>query len=224
MIRAAAKNHASVTVVVDPDDYAAVLAEMAAHGGATSLELRKALAAKAYARTAAYDAAIAAGSPTSSASARRRWRAVRRPAGAGAALRREPAPDGRLLRDRRAAPRRRHGRAAPGQGAVLQQPQRHRRRLRAGRRVRSEDLARRRHHQARQPVRRRARPTLREAYAKALRCDPVSAFGGIIALNRPIDAATARDDHRHLHRGGRSPPTRPTRPRPSSPRRRTCAC
>ena len=58
MIRAAAKNHASVTVVVDPADYARVLADMAAHGGATSLELRKALAAKAYARTAAYDAAI----------------------------------------------------------------------------------------------------------------------------------------------------------------------
>ena len=51
---------------------------MAAHGGATSLELRKALAAKAYARTAAYDAAIAAGSPTRSASERRAWRALRR--------------------------------------------------------------------------------------------------------------------------------------------------
>ncbi len=44
--------------------------------------------------------------------------------------------------------------------------------------------------------------TLAEAYAKALRCDPVSAFGGIIALNGTIDAATARGDHRHLHRGG----------------------
>src|SRR6187397_2260771 len=60
MIRAAAKNHASVTVVVDPADYAKVLADMAAHSGATTLALRKALAAKAYARTAAYDAAIGA--------------------------------------------------------------------------------------------------------------------------------------------------------------------
>ena len=58
MIRAAAKNHAAVTVVVDAEDYAEVLAEMAQHGGATSLALRQALAAKAYARTAAYDAAI----------------------------------------------------------------------------------------------------------------------------------------------------------------------
>src|SRR3974377_600203 len=57
MIRAAAKNHASVAVVVEPADYAAVLAELKAHGG-TTLALRKRLAAKAYARTAAYDAAI----------------------------------------------------------------------------------------------------------------------------------------------------------------------
>src|SRR5580693_8132463 len=58
MIRAAAKNHADVTVVVEPADYAAVLNEMTAHQGATTLALRKKLAAKAYARTAAYDAAI----------------------------------------------------------------------------------------------------------------------------------------------------------------------
>ncbi|MET0923586.1 MAG: bifunctional phosphoribosylaminoimidazolecarboxamide formyltransferase/IMP cyclohydrolase, partial [Xanthobacteraceae bacterium] len=59
MIRAAAKNHADVTVVVDPGDYAPLLAELKAHDGATTLALRKKLAAKAYARTAIYDAAIA---------------------------------------------------------------------------------------------------------------------------------------------------------------------
>src|SRR5437868_2164940 len=58
MIRAAAKNHNDVAVVVDADDYARVLDELKAHGGATTLALRKALAQKAYARTAAYDAAI----------------------------------------------------------------------------------------------------------------------------------------------------------------------
>src|SRR3979490_2145193 len=58
MIRAAAKNHADVAVVVEPADYAAVLAELAAHDGATTLGLRKKLAAKAYARTAPHDAAI----------------------------------------------------------------------------------------------------------------------------------------------------------------------
>src|SRR5450759_3118545 len=58
MIRAAAKNHADVTVVVEPADYEKVLAEPALHNGMTTPELRQKLAAKAYARTAAYDAAI----------------------------------------------------------------------------------------------------------------------------------------------------------------------
>src|ERR1043166_1858964 len=58
MIRAAAKNHNDVTVVVDAEDYPRVLAELSAHNGATTLSARKALAQKAYARTAAYDAAI----------------------------------------------------------------------------------------------------------------------------------------------------------------------
>src|SRR6185295_11233921 len=58
MIRAAAKNHDDVAVVVEPADYQAVLDELTAHKGATTLALRRRLAAKAYARTAAYDAAI----------------------------------------------------------------------------------------------------------------------------------------------------------------------
>src|SRR5690242_18231791 len=59
LIRAGAKNYASVTVIIEPSDYARVLDEMAAHNGATTLTLRKSLAARAFARTAAYDAAIA---------------------------------------------------------------------------------------------------------------------------------------------------------------------
>jgi phosphoribosylaminoimidazolecarboxamide formyltransferase/IMP cyclohydrolase len=58
MIRAAAKNHHDVTVVVDASDYAAVLGELEAQKGATTLTLRRKLAQKAYARTAAYDSAI----------------------------------------------------------------------------------------------------------------------------------------------------------------------
>jgi phosphoribosylaminoimidazolecarboxamide formyltransferase/IMP cyclohydrolase len=58
MIRAAAKNHDDVAVVVESQDYQAVLDELAAKQGATTLALRRRLAAKAYARTAAYDAAI----------------------------------------------------------------------------------------------------------------------------------------------------------------------
>ena len=70
MIRAAAKNHADVAVVVEPADYAALLAELAQHGGTTA-GAPQALAAKAYARTAAYDAAI------SNWFARDAWRTTR---------------------------------------------------------------------------------------------------------------------------------------------------
>lgn len=58
MIRAAAKNHAFVTVVVDPADYGRLTDEMSANGGATTADFRTRLAAKAYARTGSYDAAI----------------------------------------------------------------------------------------------------------------------------------------------------------------------
>ena len=58
MIRAAAKNHGDVTVVVEPEDYQRVMDEMSANSGATTLKTRKFLAQRAYARTAAYDAAI----------------------------------------------------------------------------------------------------------------------------------------------------------------------
>ena len=58
MIRAASKNHAAVTVVVDTGDYARVLVEMSANNGATTFALRRELAFKAYAHTAAYDGAI----------------------------------------------------------------------------------------------------------------------------------------------------------------------
>ena len=58
MVRSAAKNHAFVAIVTDPADYAALLAELDANGGATSFELRKRLAAKAFALTAEYDSTI----------------------------------------------------------------------------------------------------------------------------------------------------------------------
>jgi phosphoribosylaminoimidazolecarboxamide formyltransferase/IMP cyclohydrolase len=60
MIRAAAKNHAFVTTVVDVEDYPALLAELDAHDGATSLAFRQRMAQIAYARTGAYDAAVSA--------------------------------------------------------------------------------------------------------------------------------------------------------------------
>ncbi|HQZ26662.1 MAG: bifunctional phosphoribosylaminoimidazolecarboxamide formyltransferase/IMP cyclohydrolase [Verrucomicrobiales bacterium] len=60
MLRSAAKNHGSVTVIVDPADYSVVLSEMAEHKGNTTLKTRERLAIKVFQRTAAYDAAIAA--------------------------------------------------------------------------------------------------------------------------------------------------------------------
>ena len=60
MLRAAAKNHARVAVLVDPRDYRPLLDELAATGGATSMELRQNLSAKAFAHTAQYDAMVAA--------------------------------------------------------------------------------------------------------------------------------------------------------------------
>ena len=197
MIRAAAKNHAYVAVVTDPGDYAAVLERARQNVGALSLEFRQKLAAKAFARTAAYDAAIsgwfADGARRSST---RRWRAFGGKLDEAMRYGENPHQQAAFYRHRRQAAGRRHGAAAAGQGALLQQHQRHRRRLRAGRRVRSGAQRRRRHHQARQSVRRRRGRDLAEAYRKALRCDPVSAFGGIVALNRTLDARSRGRDRR----------------------------
>lgn len=60
MLRSAAKNHAFVTVATDPADYPRILAELKAHGGSTSLELRRELAFKVFVQQARYDGAIAA--------------------------------------------------------------------------------------------------------------------------------------------------------------------
>ena len=129
MIRAAAKNHADVAVIVEPADYGALLEAMQANNGATTLDLRRKLAAKAYARTATYDAAISNWFAQQLADPAPDYRAVRRPAGRGAALWREPAPVGGILSHAGCAHRRRHRAAGAGQAALLQQHQRHRRGL-----------------------------------------------------------------------------------------------
>ena len=58
MIRSGAKNHGSVVVIIDPNDYTSLIEEISSNNGGTSLEYRKECAAKAYRRTAAYDARI----------------------------------------------------------------------------------------------------------------------------------------------------------------------
>jgi phosphoribosylaminoimidazolecarboxamide formyltransferase / IMP cyclohydrolase len=193
MIRAAAKNHAGVTVVVDPDDYGKVLDAMQQHSGATTLELRKTLAAKTFARTAAYDAAIGGWFADALGEHAPAWRSV----------------SGRLAQELRYGENP-HQRAAfyktgerrAGVATAVQ----HQGKELSYNNLNDTDAAFELvaefdpRASAAVAIIKHANPcgvalgaTLAEAYAKALRCDPVSAFGGIIALNGSIDAATARE-------------------------------
>ena len=104
MIRSAAKNHERVAVIVDPADYARVLAEIQ-DSGEVSVQTRYALARKAFAHTAAYDGAIAShlGRLATPESPLADFPDIAEPVGvarARAALRREPAPEGGVLRAR----------------------------------------------------------------------------------------------------------------------------
>jgi phosphoribosylaminoimidazolecarboxamide formyltransferase/IMP cyclohydrolase len=197
MIRAAAKNHAGVTVLVDAADYARLLAELAANRGATTLAFRRDMAQKAYALTAAYDGAIS------------NW--------LGAML---DHPEGRAEGFPRTftvqlakAQELRYGenphqqaafyiarRPAPGSVSTARQL--------LGKELSYNNIADT--DAALECVKEFAEapacvivkhanpcgvavaPTLEAAYDRAFRTDPESAFGGIIALNRPLDAATAR--------------------------------
>ncbi|HEU5019778.1 MAG TPA: bifunctional phosphoribosylaminoimidazolecarboxamide formyltransferase/IMP cyclohydrolase, partial [Pseudolabrys sp.] len=192
MIRAAAKNHQDVTVVVEPEDYEKVLGELAEHAGMTSLELRRELAAKAYARTAAYDSAIS------------NWFAD--------ALN-ETAPDyrafgGKLIQ------RLRYG-ENPHQNAAFYRGPATRFGVSTARQVQGKELSYNNINDtdaayecvaefdaartAACVIVKHANPCgvaegadLADAYRKALACDSTSAFGGIVALNRPLDADAAK--------------------------------
>jgi phosphoribosylaminoimidazolecarboxamide formyltransferase / IMP cyclohydrolase len=192
MIRAAAKNHDDVAVLVDADDYAAVLGELAQHGGQTTLALRRRLAAKAYARTAAYDAAIAnwfAGELADTAPA---YRAV-----GGRLI--EPLRYGENPHQTASFYRTPDSRAGVATARQAQGKQLSYNNINdtdaAYECVAEFDPAR----TAACAIIKHANPcgvaegdTLLDAYRKALACDPVSAFGGIVALNRRLDADAAR--------------------------------
>jgi phosphoribosylaminoimidazolecarboxamide formyltransferase/IMP cyclohydrolase len=190
MIRAGAKNHASVSVVVEPEDYARVLSEISENDGATTLAFRKQLAAKAFARSAAYDAAISnwfAGAIESSAP---EWRAF----------------GGKLAQALR------YGENAH-QSAALYVTDRGRVGVATARQLQGKELSYNNindtdaafelvsEFDAKLPavaIIKHANPcgvavggTLTDAYLKALASDPVSAFGGIVALNQPIDKDAA---------------------------------
>ncbi|MBI1185844.1 MAG: bifunctional phosphoribosylaminoimidazolecarboxamide formyltransferase/IMP cyclohydrolase [Alphaproteobacteria bacterium] len=191
MIRAAAKNHAYVAVATDTDDVAAVLAEMGANAGATSFALRKALAAKAYARTAAYDAAISTWFAAELNDEAPVWRAL----------------GGKLRQTLRYGEN-------PHQNAAFYAAAEQRFGVSTARQVQGKELSYNNLNDtdaafelvaefdpaesAAVAIIKHANPcgvalgaSLSEAYAKALQCDPVSAFGGIVAVNRKLDKAAA---------------------------------
>lgn len=192
MIRAASKNHAYVNVIVDVADYDRVLEELRASKG-TSLATRKALAQKAYARTAAYDAAIS------------NWFAgeIDEPAPAYRAL-------GGELRQTLRYGENPHQQASfyvtgenrPGVATATQ----HQGKELSYNNINDTDAAFElvgEFDPAIAPavaIIKHANPcgvaqgeSLADAYRKALRCDPVSAFGGIIALNQTLDGDTAEE-------------------------------
>ena len=192
MVRSAAKNHAYVTIVTDPADYDALAGELGERSGATSSEFRKRMAAKAFAATAAYDAAIS------------QWFAY--------------ADQGETFPEQRAMASRLHSSLRygenPHQKAALYVPQRV---LSPGlpqaEQVQGKELSYNNYNDANAALElagefsggepaivivKHANPcgvaqagTLLEAWEAALACDSVSAFGGIVAANRPLDGPTA---------------------------------
>ena len=192
MIRAAAKNHDDVAVIVEPADYAAVLDEFARHSGMTTLALRRRLAAKAFARTAAYDAAIANWFANELNQSAPDYRAVA----------------GRLIEELRYGEN-------PHQSASFYRLLEQRFGVATARQVQGKQLSYNNINDTDaayecvgefDPARaaacvivKHANPcgvaegdNLAAAYRKALACDPVSAFGGVVAVNRTLDADAAR--------------------------------
>ena len=193
MIRAAAKNFNDVAVVVDRGDYQILLGELTAHGGATARELRQELAQKAFARTAVYDSAIS------------NWLAQEMNLSA---------PPYRAFGGTLALSLR-YG-ENPHQSAAFYRSGDHRRGVATARQVQGKELSYNNVNDTDaafelaaefDPARtaacaiiKHANPcgvaegaSLAEAYARALRCDPVSAYGGIVALNRKLDATAAAE-------------------------------
>ncbi|ESX76787.1 bifunctional phosphoribosylaminoimidazolecarboxamide formyltransferase/IMP cyclohydrolase [Mesorhizobium sp. M0027] len=193
MIRASAKNHAYVGIVTDPDDYASVLNALEMNFGSLSLDFRKKLAAKAFARTASYDAAISGWFAEALEIEHPTWRAF----------------GGRLQSVMRYGEN-------PHQGAGFYVNGDRRPGVATARQLQGKQLSYNNINDtdaafelvgefdptrsAAVAIIKHANPcgvaegaSLQAAYAKALACDPVSAYGGIVAMNRILDAATAEE-------------------------------
>ncbi len=192
MVRSAAKNHRYVTIVTDPADYGALGEELAAHDGATTMDFRKRMAAKAFGATAAYDSMIS------------QWFAF--------------ADQGQMFPDMlaingRAPTELRYG-ENPHQKAALYTPVGpHAQGIAQAEQVQGKELSYNNLADAdaalelcaefssgdpavvivkhANPCGVAQAPTLLAAWEGALACDSVSAFGGIVAVNRPLDGPTA---------------------------------
>jgi len=193
MLRAGAKNHNSVTVVTDPGDYDAVVAELSGEARTMSADTRRRLAAKAFARTAAYDTAIA------------KWFAGVAPGAASSSH----TLTGTLKQSLRYGENP-HQKAALYQSAEQSGPS-----IVGADQVQGKELSYNNltdadaafelisEFPASEPavaIVKHANPcgvamgvSLVEAYRNALACDPVSAFGGIVAFNGALDEETARE-------------------------------
>jgi phosphoribosylaminoimidazolecarboxamide formyltransferase/IMP cyclohydrolase len=181
-----------VAVVVDGGDYAAVLADLAQYEGAVTYTLRRRLAQKAYARTAAYDAAISNWFANELDEATPPFRAL---GGAIAEVMRygeNPHQSAAFYR----TPEQRPGVATARQVQGKQLSYNNINDTDAAYEAVAEFAPER---SAAIVIVKHANPcgvaegaSLAEAYEKALRCDPVSAFGGIVAMNRPLDAEAAK--------------------------------
>jgi phosphoribosylaminoimidazolecarboxamide formyltransferase/IMP cyclohydrolase len=200
MLRSAAKNWESVTVVTDPADYDRVAAELEAHRE-TSLATRLDLARKVFATTSRYDGMIATELERLSASS-----------GHAALVAKETLPQRVYLSLERQQPLR-YG-ENPHQAAALYIPAgKPPSGLAAAKQLQGKELSYNNfvdleaarsiaaafHEPAaviikhNNPCGAAEQQTLREAYLKAYACDPVSAFGGVLAFNRTVDAATAEE-------------------------------
>ena len=192
MVRAAAKNHAHVAVVVDPADYATVLDEVRADG-AVSTATRRRLARTAFARTAAYDAAIVAWLDDTAPEAEALPPTIHLALERAEILRygENPHQQGARYRDMN---------AASGEGWWDSAVQ-HGGKALSYLNVYDAEAAWRLVHRFTAPaavIVKHANPCgvavaddVTEAYRLAHACDPVSAFGGIVAVNRPVTVAMA---------------------------------
>ncbi|MEO9649467.1 MAG: bifunctional phosphoribosylaminoimidazolecarboxamide formyltransferase/IMP cyclohydrolase [Roseobacter sp.] len=192
MIRSAAKNHGFVTVVVDVDDYAEIIAEMDGNEGHTKYALRQRLAQTAYARTASYDTAVSTWMAEQVSTTPRR----RSFAGTLAQTLRygeNPHQQAAFYTD---------GSQQPGLATAMQ----HQGKELSYNNINDTDAAFAlvsEFDPAQGPacaIIKHANPcgvaragTLKEAYSRAFDCDRTSAFGGIIALNQPLNGETAQE-------------------------------